>query len=132
MNKSRRNFSKQLPLAALLLAAPSCTSDKNGLSKGVIIHQVFIWLKDKADLEKAMEGCMSLSKISSVLDLKVGTPSKTPKRPIIDDSYDIALMVVLKDMASHDHYQEDPIHEDFRQAFSDRFEKVQIYDFDLA
>lgn len=131
MKKDRRNFVQQLPLAAMLLAAPACASSNKEGNEKVLIHQVFFWLKDKADLQAAIEGCKSLKKITSVLDLKLGVPSDTPKREIIDDSYDLALMVVLKDMAGHDHYQEDPIHEEFRQAFSSRFEKVLIYDFDI-
>ena len=35
------------------------------------------------------------------------------KRPVVEDSYDYAITVVLKDMEAHDHYQVDPIHLEF-------------------
>ena len=70
----------------------------------------------------------SLSAIKAVDALYVGTPAKTVKRPIIDDSYSVALTVVCKDVAAHDAYQVDPLHLKFVNDFKTFWNKVQIYD----
>ena len=71
---------------------------------------------------------ISLSNISSVEQLFVGRPARTTKRPVIDDSYDFCLTVVLKDLAAHDDYQEDPIHLNFIKKCSHMWKQVKIYD----
>ena len=47
---------------------------------------------------------------------------------MIEDSYDYAITVVLKDMDAHDDYQVDPIHLDFIDRCKDMWERVVIYD----
>jgi hypothetical protein len=95
-------------------------------------HCVFFWLKpgmtadDKAEFERKLR---ALTTISSVVHGTVGTPARTD-RPIIDRSYSWGLMVSFKDLAGHDAYQVDPIHDDFRESCSKFFEKVVIYDFE--
>jgi hypothetical protein len=60
----------------------------------------------------------------------LGTPAQTPKRPVIDDSYDCAVTVVLQDLAAQDQYQIDPIHQEFIDTCSSFWERVVIYDAD--
>ena len=57
-----------------------------------------------------------------------GTPVKTVKRPIIDDSYSVALTIVCADLAGHDAYQVDPLHLAFVERFKTFWIRVQIYD----
>lgn len=97
----------------------------------MLVHTVYFWLKpeltaaQRADFRKGVE---SLSAIPAVEKVYVGTPAKTTKRPIIDDSYSVALTVVCKDVAGHDAYQVDPIHTKFVETFKTFWYKVQIYD----
>jgi hypothetical protein len=49
---------------------------------------------------------------------------------VVDDSYDCALTVVLRDLEQHDAYQADPIHLTFIKECAHLWEKVQIYDAD--
>lgn len=95
-------------------------------------HCVLFWLKDgmSAD-DKALfdKKVRALTKISSVQFGTVGTPASTD-RPVIDRSYHYGLMTVFKDMAGHDAYQVDPIHDDFRDSCAKFFAKVQVYDFE--
>lgn len=97
----------------------------------MLVHTVYFWLKpeltanQRADFRKAVE---SLGGIKAVEKVYVGTPAKTEKRAIIDDSYSFALTVVCKDMAAHDAYQKDPIHDAFRDGFHTYWNRVQIYD----
>jgi hypothetical protein len=97
----------------------------------MLVHTVYFWLKpeltaqQQADFRKGVE---SLGGIKAVDKLYVGTPAKTQKRPIIDDSYSVGITVVCKDVAAHDAYQVDPIHHAFIEKFKTYWNRVQIYD----
>jgi hypothetical protein len=97
----------------------------------MLVHTVYFWLKpeltaaQRADFRKGVE---SLGTMKSVDKLYVGTPAKTEKRPIIDDSYSVALTVICKDVAAHDAYQVDPIHHACIEQFKTCWARVQIYD----
>ncbi|MBL9202820.1 MAG: Dabb family protein [Opitutaceae bacterium] len=97
----------------------------------MLVHTVYFWLKPEitaAQRAEFRQGVESLAGIKAVDRLYVGTPAKTTKRPIIDDSYAFALTVVCKDVAAHDEYQVDPIHLKFIEQFKTYWNKVQIYD----
>ena len=97
----------------------------------MLVHTVYFWLKpelteaQRADFRRGVE---SLAAIKSVDRIYVGTPAKTEKRPIIDDSFSLSLTVVCRDVAGHDAYQIDPIHLAFVNAFKTYWKRVQIYD----
>ncbi len=97
----------------------------------MLVHTVFFWLKpelteaQRADFRRGVE---SLSTLKSVEKGYVGAPARTEKRPIIDDSYSVALTVVCQDIAAHDAYQIDPIHRAFVDRFKSYWSRVQIYD----
>ncbi len=97
----------------------------------MLVHTVYFWLKPElTDSERAefRKGVESLGTIPSVSAVYVGTPAATTPRPVIDRSYSVALTVICKDVAAHDAYQVDPIHERFINAFKTYWSKVQIYD----
>lgn len=82
-------------------------------------------MAEKEAFEKELK---ALENIPSVDQLFVGKPASTAKRPVIDDSYDFCLTVVLRDIASHDAYQDDPAHQEFINKCSHLWEQVKIYD----
>jgi len=97
----------------------------------MLVHSVYFWLKD--DLSAAnraafRRGLESLATISSAHSVYVGTPAATPKRPIIESSYDFALTVILKDIPAHDAYQADPIHLAFVANCSTMWTKLTVFD----
>ena len=97
----------------------------------MLLHIVVFWLKKdltKEELTTFENEVRSLENISSVEQLHVGKPASTAKRPVIDDSYDFCLTVMLIDIVAHDTYQEDPLHLDFIKHCSHMWEKVKIYD----
>ena len=99
----------------------------------MLVHTVIFWLKnDLSDEERStfFEEVDTLGTIPSVEDFHLGTPAQTPKRPVIDDSYDCAVTVVLQDLAAQDQYQIDPIHQEFIDTCSSFWERVVIYDAD--
>ena len=97
----------------------------------MLVHTVYFWLKpelteaQRADFRR---GVASLGTIKAVQAVYVGQPAKTPKRPIIEDTYSIALTVICKDIAAHDAYQVDPVHLAFVNQFKTYWSRVQIYD----
>ena len=99
----------------------------------MLIHTVIFWLKN--DLSEDQKNIFinevkTLGEISSVEDFHLGKPAATPKRPVVEDSYDFTITVVLKDMVAHDDYQTDPIHLKFIDNCKEMWERVVIYDAD--
>lgn len=97
----------------------------------MLIHSVFFWLKPEttpAQREAMLKGLNSLRGIPSVAALYIGTPANMPARPVRDSSYAFGLTVLLKDIAAHNAYQVDPLHDAFNQNFRPLWERVQVYD----
>lgn len=97
----------------------------------MLFHCVYFWLKpeltpaQRADFRRGVE---SLIAIKSAEHVSVGAPAATQKRPVIDDSYDVALIVQCRDVAAEAAYQVDPIHLAFVAQFKEFWSRVQIYD----
>lgn len=97
----------------------------------MLVHTVYFWLKpeltaaQRADFRRGVE---SLAGIKAIAAAYIGAPAQTAKRPIIDDSYSVALTVICRDVAAHDAYQVDPIHLAFVERFKTYWVRVQIYD----
>jgi len=99
----------------------------------MLTHTVIFWLKEgltQEDRDLFFAGVNSLASICSVENTFIGTPANTPKRPVVDDSYDCALSVSIKNLDDHDLYQVDPIHLAFVEKCGHLWEKVIIYDAD--
>ena len=99
----------------------------------MLVHTVYFWLKSglsEEDRQQFQDGVESLATIESAEQVLVGTPAETNKRPVVDDTYDCALTVILQDIPAHDLYQDDPIHHKFIADCNHLWERVQIYDAD--
>jgi len=98
----------------------------------MFVHTVYFWLKPGTSPEartQLVNDCTNyLAKISTVRHLWVGRPAMTP-RPVVDNSYDFGLTVVLDDLAGHDVYQAHPLHLEFVARNGGTFGRVQIYDY---
>ena len=124
--QNRRAF-----IGTSLLALATTNSFASAPAKAPLIHHVFFWLKNpssNADLEKLIEGISSLKKIETVQEFRIGRPAKTPKRPVIDDSYSVSLYITFNDFPGHDVYQEHAIHKKFIETHGSLWSKVQVYD----
>lgn len=97
----------------------------------MLTHCVLFWSKhglsaaEEADFE---QGLRTLLTIPGVVDGTVGVPAATD-RPVIERSYSYALMLKFKDLAAHDAYQIDPIHNAFHARCVRYWTKVVVYDF---
>jgi hypothetical protein len=97
----------------------------------MLFHNVYFWLKPELTSAQRAEfrrGVESLAGIKAVDLVTVGVPAKTGARPVIDASYDIALIVQCRDLAAHDAYQVDPLHLEFVAKFKTYWSRVVIYD----
>lgn len=94
-------------------------------------HTVFFWVKDGTPSEKVqqlVEDCKAyLGSINEVRELYVGTPAGTP-RDVVDNSYDVSIIVRFENKEAHDKYQEDSTHHQFIERNKDIWERVQVYD----
>ena len=108
--------------------------EKPGNIESPFIHSVYFWFKDdvttgqKAAFSKAS---MKLKDIYGVMAVYEGIPATTD-RPIVERSYDYALIVLMKDLATHDAYQQDPIHLKLLKDYGGLWEKVMVTDVDPA
>jgi hypothetical protein len=96
----------------------------------MFIHTVYFWLKaglTHAEEEAFVKSALSLTSINSVRYGWVSTPASTD-RPVIDRSYSYALTTIFNDLAGHDAYQIDPVHDAFRDQCARYWNQVRIYD----
>ncbi|HEY3755490.1 MAG TPA: Dabb family protein [Opitutaceae bacterium] len=101
----------------------------------MLVHAVYFWLKPEltpAQTADFWRGLGTLKQIRSVETIHLGKAAATEKRPVIDHSYSAALVIGFKDVASHDAYQDDPIHLKFVADCKDYWTRVQIYDSQAA
>ena len=97
----------------------------------MLYHCVYFWLKPGLTAAQCAEfrrGIETLKQIKHAEKIAVGAPAATEKRPVVDSSYDAALIVVCRDVAAHDAYQADPIHLKFVAECKHLWTRVQIYD----
>jgi hypothetical protein len=94
----------------------------------MLVHSVFFWLKSGEDRAAFRRQVETLARIPGLVACHVGTPAATGKRPVIDDTYDVALTVIMPDVATHDAYQVHPLHLAFLGACKERWTRVQVYD----
>jgi hypothetical protein len=97
----------------------------------MLIHAVYFWLRpDLTDAQRAefRRGVESLAAIPHVTQVHVGTPAAVPDRPVVDQTFDVALVVVCRDVDAHNAYQTDPVHLAFVARFQSYWTRVQIYD----
>jgi hypothetical protein len=96
----------------------------------MFVHVVNFYLKaglSAAEIRQFEEGVQSLSAIESLLLFNIGKPASTD-RPVIDKSYSYCELTVFNDKASHDEYQEHPIHLAFVENCKHLWDKVVIFD----
>ena len=97
----------------------------------MLYHCVYFWLKPGLTAAQRAEfrrGVETLAGIKSAEKISVGGPARTTPRPVIDHSYDVALIVQCRDVAAEAAYQVDPIHLAFVEQFKGCWTRVQIYD----
>ncbi|TKK67266.1 Dabb family protein [Ilyomonas limi] len=129
--KTRRAFLTSAAVlgAAAVVSAKPFTTNKN--MKQPLIHHAIFWLKNPgsvADRDKLVEGVKTLSGISKIKQLYVGTVANTEKRDVVDQSWGVSEIMFFDNLEDQASYQSDPIHQSFVKNYSHLWEKVVVYD----
>ncbi len=98
----------------------------------MFVHSVYFWLKpglSQDDLKDFEAGLKTLTEVETVTHGFIGTPADT-HRPVVDRTYSYGLTVVFADKAGQDIYQDIEAHKDFIRKNEDKWQKVQVYDFE--
>jgi hypothetical protein len=97
----------------------------------MVVHDVYFTLKDNspAARQKLVEACKKyLSKHPGTVFFAAGTLAEELKRDVNDRDFDVGLHVVFKDKASHDKYQDAPLHKQFIDENKASWKKVRVFD----
>lgn len=107
------------------------TSQQGDNMQPGFIHTVLFWLKPgttDAAKQQVIDDCRRLlGSIATVRFLAVGEPAGT-ERDVVDNSYQIGLVVHFADKADHDVYQKAEKHLEFIRRNEAVWERVQVYD----
>ncbi len=121
-------------LAALSLLS-SCTTCPMGCettSKGKVEHVVLIWLKkpgDDTDRAKVVNTAKKFqAEIREIQHLSVGTPLASD-RPVVDDSFDVGLVLRFANPADLGTYEKHPVHvQAVKEVLQPIAKKLLVYD----
>ena len=124
-------------LSSIFLAG--CFSSKLGLkpkeeteSTKRIHHFVLCWLKEPGNLDhrrQIIEASKTFRKIPSVLEAQAGTAVRSD-RSIVDDSFDVGILIVVRDKDSLSSYLEHPLHQKAKkEILLPLVDKILVYDF---
>ena len=98
----------------------------------MFVHAVYFWLNDgtpESVAEQMLDDCdVLLSNVPTVISLVSGRPAMTP-RDVVDNTYDIGLLVMFDDAEGHDVYATHPLHVQFIEKYKRHWMRVQVYDF---
>lgn len=97
----------------------------------MLIHNVFFTLRKELDGPELTEFRISLESLKHIEHAEavyIGRPAPVAERPVLINNYDFCLTVLLKDVAAHDAYQQDPLHQAFLQAHKEKWERVRVFD----
>ncbi len=96
----------------------------------MFIHHVFFWLKNPDNVieqEQLRYGIDTLLSIKPHILAHSGMPAAT-ERNVIDSSYDFSLLMIFEAAEDEAAYQTHPVHDAFRENFSQLWSKVIVYD----
>ena len=97
----------------------------------MLAHNVYFALKDNSEpaVRKMVDACHKyLSAHPGVVFFACGTLQKDLERPVNVRDFDVALHVVFDSKASHDAYQEAPLHYTFIDENKANWGLVRVFD----
>jgi heme-degrading monooxygenase HmoA len=96
-----------------------------------LAHVVFFTLKDPspAARDALAAACRKyLSDHPGTVHFSAGLRGETYQRPVNDQAFDVALVLVFESEAAHDRYQESPRHKEFIDTQSPNWAQVRVFD----
>ena len=118
-----------VPLLLMMLISGFCYASE---SKS-LTHVVIVWLKPefKNDqfLNQLLQANKKLASIPSMQSIETGRAIQS-ERKIVDDSYDIGMVMMFKSEDDMNDYLVHPVHIEFLENFiKGKVDKVVVYDF---
>ena len=96
-----------------------------------LAHLVFFTLKDRtaAARDAFVAICRKhLADHPGTVQFSAGSRGESYTRPVNDQDFDVALIVVFETEADHEAYQNSPRHKQFLAEASDQWAKVRVFD----
>jgi hypothetical protein len=125
-------------LMAALLAVAACAGrlaagekGKGKAKEGMLVHCVFFTLKERTPeaRKKLVDACKKyLTKHPGEVFFSAGPRTEDLEREVNDRDFDVALVIVFKDRASHDRYQDAKRHKQFIVENQPTWKKVRVFD----
>jgi len=119
-------------LTPLLLFGCVSIEKESSFKDKALHHVVLCWLKDSGNLEareRIVEVTKTFRNIPGVLEARAGQVIPSD-RSIVDDSFDIGILIVVADAKSLTEYLEHPIHRKAkRDVLVPLVSKIIVYDF---
>jgi hypothetical protein len=110
---------RYLPIIPLIFACLSCSNLHSSAARpGRVNHVVVAWLKnpgDENDRQKLIHTSRQFLEIPGVISVSAGRAIPST-RPVVDSSFDVAVVIVFRDEAALRAYDIHPIH---KQAVED-------------
>mgnify|MGYP006111027897 FL=1 len=104
----------------------------DGQTKPILTHIVLCWLKEPGNhsqQQEIIEMTESFRDIPSVLDARAGRTIKSD-RSIVDDSFDVGIVVEVRNEVDLKKYLEHPIHQNAKkEVLLPLVDRVLVYDF---
>jgi len=120
-------------LAALGLSGSDATADDDARSGGVE-HVVLVWMKDPTDMharDALIRASLAFKAIDGVIDVQVGGPVES-ERPVVEDGFDLGIIVHLRDREALSHYLAHPDHiRAGREVLGPEAARVVVYDVEV-
>ena len=101
------------------------------MSKGHLTHSVFFTLKDSSEekIQQLVDSCCEhLSTADGLVSLHAGARIPDLDRPVNDDQFHVALVVILESRKAHDDYQEMAGHLTFLERNKENWANVRVFD----
>lgn len=119
--------------ACLITVVNACGSFSGPAAKpGRVTHIVICWLKDSGNTKQRQQieaVSKSFAEIPGILDIVVGSTLPS-ERPVVDTSFDIAIVMTFENQQALKNYLNHPNHKiATRETLKPLAEKIIVYDF---
>src|SRR4051794_11604791 len=97
----------------------------------MLAHNVYFALKDRSDpaVRALVSACRKyLTSHPGIVFFACGTRQEELNRPVNDRDFDVSLHIVFDTKASHDAYQDAPLHHTFVEENKENWAKVRVFD----
>lgn len=118
-------------MLVVALSLASCAGIAPPAARGTVDHVVLIWLKrpgNEADRQAVRAAADELRAIPGIRFLDHGTPLASD-RPVVDDSFDVGLVMRFDSAASLQSYETHPVHvAKVKEVLLPLSRKILVYD----